>query len=164
MDKQHVIPEAIRAQLGNRQPIAGDRADAADRPHRLRPGAGGRAREGRRQPLYERPRGLGTKTEVGAATSTLTVSIGKRTAKGARLLLDTAGGLLTSISSITVDDEAVFIGAAIPAAALSVANLNPTVLELPSAQKSIVIVGAVSGAATWGALLVDGNDDDDAQD
>lgn len=95
--------------------------------------------------------GLGNQTAGAAGSSTLTFNVDKFISVR-DLLLSDPGGVVTSIDSITIDGDAMYIGAAIASTGVLDTNLARTRFPIPGvAKRQVAITVTVSAAGTWGA-------------
>lgn len=121
------------------------------------PNRAGNGDPNKRPPMGQvRPVGLGTVAPGGAGSSTLTFNV-DRFLDLRDLTLSDSGGIVTSISSVSVDGKNVYIGNAIPGTALRDTNLARLPFRFGSnsrAQRTVVVVATVSGAGTWGATAL----------
>jgi hypothetical protein len=95
--------------------------------------------------------GFGNVSPGGAGSSTLTFTVDKFISIK-DLLLSDPGGKVTSIDSITIDGDAMYIGQSIASTGVLDTNLARTRFPVPGvAKRQVAITVTVSGAGTWGA-------------
>ena len=115
-------------------------------------GGGGRRARGRLV-------GLGVASPAGAGASTVTTTVTKPIRKGARLYVQTASGVVLSVTSIVIDSQNVYIDTTLPVDGLDLRNVQAEGMPLPSINRTIAVTVNVGAACTWGIYVKDADID-----